>query len=56
MHSTEIASISFTDSIRRNKDQGLSTGPVFIDLRKAFDTIDQSMLLNKIRNYGINDL
>ena len=34
----------------------LLTGSVFIDLRKAFDTIDQSVLLNKLTKYGINDL
>jgi hypothetical protein len=35
---------------------GLLTGSVFIDLCKAFDTIDQSVLLNKLTKYGINDV
>ena len=55
-HSTETAAIAFTDSVRRNMDQGLLTGAVFIDLHKAFDTIDQSVLLNKLIKYGVNDL
>ena len=55
-HSTETAAIAFTDSVRRNMDQGLLTGSIFIDLRKAFDTIDQSVLLNKLMKYGVKDL
>jgi sarcosine oxidase/L-pipecolate oxidase len=35
-YSTEFATISFTDSIRRSMDQGMMTGAVFIDLKKAF--------------------
>ena len=54
--STETAAISFTDSVRRNIDQGLLTGAVFVDLRKAFDTIDHSMLLTKLQTYGIDQL
>ena len=54
-HSTESAAISFTDSIRRGMDQGLLTGSVFIDLRKAFDTVDHYILLRKLGNYGIYD-
>ena len=42
-HSTETASISLTDTIRRNMDQGLLTGAVFVDLSKAFDTIDHTL-------------
>ena len=35
------------DEIRRNMDNGLLTGKVFIDLKKVFDTIDHCILLNK---------
>ena len=34
-------------------DNGLLTGAVFIDLKKAFDTIDHHILLNKLQRYGI---
>ena len=34
-------------------DQGQLTGAVFIDLRKAFDTVDQAVLLAKLSNMGI---
>ena len=29
---------------------------IFIDLKKAFDTVDHQILLNKMRNYGIDGL
>ena len=34
-------------------DNGLLTGAVFIDLMKAFDTLDHHILLNKLQRYGI---
>ena len=36
-----------------NMDNGLLTGAVFIDLKKAFDTIDHYILLNKLQRYGM---
>ena len=45
----------FADSIRRNIDQGRLTGAVFIDLRKAFDTVNHEVLLNKLRGLGVLD-
>ena len=37
-------------------DNGKMTGAVFIDLSKAFDTISDANLLNKLPNYGIKDV
>ena len=36
-------------------DKGLLTGAVFIDLKKAFDTVPYDGLLNKLFRYGIQD-
>ena len=36
-------------------DKGLLTGAVFIDLKKAFDTVPHDGLLNKLSRYGIQD-
>ncbi|PFX13381.1 RNA-directed DNA polymerase from mobile element jockey [Stylophora pistillata] len=51
--STETAVTFFVDEIRRNMDNGLLTGAVFIDVKKAFDTLDQHILLNKLQSDGI---
>ena len=34
-------------------DRGQLTGALFIDLRKAFDTVDHSTLISKLPLYGI---
>ena len=44
---TDLAALSFTDSIRRSMDQGLLTGLVFIDMQKAFKTVDHDLLTNR---------
>ena len=51
--STERAITYFVDNIRKNMDNGLLAGAVFIDLKKAFDTVDQELLLNKLHLYGV---
>ena len=52
-HSTEWAAKCFDDTIRRNIDQGQLTGAVFVDLRKAFDSIDYDVLLNIISRLSV---
>ena len=39
-----------------NIDHGLINGVVFIDLKKAFDTIDHQIMLQKLKNYGIDQM
>ena len=34
-------------------DNGKLTGVVFLDIRKAFDSIDHEFLLMKLKSYGI---
>ena len=54
-HSTQLAITFFTDKTRGHMDKGLLTGAVFIDLKRAFDTVPHDGLLNKLFRYGIQD-
>ncbi len=54
-HETSHIVMAVQDSIKRAKSKGLISLAIFLDLSKAFDTICHSKLLNKIRNYGIDD-
>ena len=50
--STNIALTHFTDNVLLNMDSGRLTGAVFLDLSKAFDTVDNDLLLHKIKSVG----
>ena len=39
-----------------NIDKGKYTGLIFIDLKKASDTVDHEILLKKLRTYGVTGL
>ena len=52
-YNTELAVTLFTDKIRLAMDQGKLTGAVSIDLEKAFDTVEHSVLLSKLPFFGV---
>ena len=52
-HSTYMALINLVDKISTELDKNNSTVGIFIDLSKAFDTINHEILLNKLSYYGV---
>ena len=54
LHSTMTALLETTNNWSINIDNGLLNGVVYIDLKKAFDTIDHAILLRKLANYGLD--
>ena len=52
-HSTTLAVTDIYNKILHNIEQKKYTCAVFLDLKKAFDTVNHSILLNKLHKYGI---
>ena len=55
-HSTIHAISQVTDYINTKMDARLAIPAVFIDFRKAFDCVQHSVLLGKLRNMGLGEI
>ena len=54
--STEDAAIDLIDKIANHLDTKSLPFAIFLDLSKAFDTLDHNILLQKLRYYGIDGI
>ena len=52
LHSTSTCLTDITNTLLQNIDTGQLKGLVFLDLTKAFDTLDLSVLLDKLASLG----
>ena len=55
-HSAIHALIDMTEKIRNALDNKNYACGVFIDLEKAFDTVNQTILLDKLKYYGVRGI
>ena len=52
-HSCIDAVMELTTEILKSKENNLHTASVFLDLSKAFDTLDPKILIKKLEKYGL---
>ena len=53
LFSTETALIEETNEWIKNIDNSQMNGVIFLDLKKPFDTVDHSILIQKLEFYGV---
>jgi len=55
-YSTSLALIDVVDNIYQNLDASLTVVGIYLDLTKAFDTVNHDLLLYKLQNDGIRGI
>ena len=55
-HSTSHAILNMIQKIMDTLDKGQFACAVFVDLQKAFDTVDHKILLSKLCHYGVRGI
>ena len=53
MHSCVIALTKIVDHILKEMDQGNYTGVLLLDFKKAFDMVNHTILLSKLKVYKL---
>ncbi len=55
-HSISLALIKIVDNITQSAEEGKYTLGIYRHLTKAFDSIDHTILLDKLYHYGVRGL
>ena len=53
LHSTNHALVTITEKIKKFNDNGKIKCGIFVNLKKAFDTVDHKIFHSELEHYGI---